>query len=670
MINLMEMLINLPIFLLVSSLIFYVLGFLFLVKEEKELERYEFISIAYSLGIIIFVFLAFVFSLLHLRVLVLPLLIMITVFTYLKYKSQLFAPWKILLKDKILTVLLFLGILIQGFINFPSGFIYGGEMLFWSSQGHDGLWHVALMEEITKNIPPQNPIFAGEKLYNYHYLIDVVMGEFHRIFPLFSSLDLYFRFFPIIFSFLIGISIFSLLSRWKNNHRIGYLGLIFTYFVGSFGYIVTFLRNGTLFGGETVFWAAQQNTILGNPPHAVSHFLLTTLFLTFLLYTRSRKKIWLFYTFILGFLLAGFKVSGGFVMLVGIVVACLIDFINYRKISSLILAMALSISNFVTFKSMTSPNASSFLMFLPWWFVRTMIVVKLGWLDIELKRQHYISKGTWHAWLRVIQLESMAFLIFVVGNLGMRIIGIYGIIRSLWKEKIHKNTFEIALIITMVTGLIMPLLFVQKGIIYNNIQFMQYFLLIFGFYGAISFYSLLSALKNKLLKIAAFIILICFSSPTVIGNLNEFYGSNRPALAKISKLNLEALDFIKKNSNPEDIILTLPFDKNLKNKYNIEPRPIYAWYSTPYIAALTGRLTYLTAEEQVLITGYPKDERLEKINKFFSQTDFNFNNSFLKDGGIKYIYIEKPVAKSSLETQKNNITQVFDNNEVVIYKIN
>lgn len=669
---LFQTLIFFVLFLAISLATFYiptVFFFLSLIKKEKQQSDAEIITLSLSIGMVIFVLMTIILALLNIRNLFLPLIIGANIFAIFKYKLQILVSWKVFLKDKVLLSLIILGVLMQGFINFPSGYLYKDGIHFWSSQGHDGLWHVALMEEIKINFPPQNPIFAGEKLYNYHYLVDILMGEYYRIYPFFASLDLYFRFFPVIFSILIGLSVFAFVARWQGSRQAGLLAVFFTYFVGSFGYIVTFLRNGKIFAGETVFWASQQNTILGNPPHAISHGLLTTFFLAFAIYLKERKLIWLIVSFLLVSTLAGFKVSGGFVMLAGVAAAAIVDFLNHRRISLLILAALLGLSNFVTFKSMTSKDAATFLMFLPWWFIRTMVVDKLGWINMELARQHYISKGTWHAWLRVIQLESYAFAIFVLGNLGMRMLGFYAIAKTIISGKIFKDPLEAMLIATGLSGLLMVIFFVQKGLIYNNIQFIQYFLLIVGFYGAIVVYRLMSLFKKRWIGFCLMILVFVFSVPTVIGNLNEFYGPGTSSLAKIGSQDLEALQYLKKHTDKNAIILTMPFNKSLKDKFPSQPRPIYAWYSTAYIPAMTGRRVYLTGEEQALITGYPIDDRLSKAQRYFEQKDPSFEKKFIKDANISYIYIAKSEMDKPLDAQQNNLENFFENSQVVILKV-
>lgn len=669
---------NLLLFLIIFFLIFYVNGFGIISIVKDETNDYEKITLSLALSIVLFVLIASLAGIVNLRFLVLPVIVVLSVINIVRFRTKLLSPWITFFRSKYLLFLIFLGILIQGFINFPSGYNYPEGLLFWSSQGHDGIWHVSVMEEIKKNFPPNNPLFSGDQLYNYHYLVDVLMGEFARLFPFFSSLDLYFRFFPIIFSMFMGLSVFTFTSRWKNSESVGYWAIFFTYFVGSFGYIVTWIKNGKILGGETVFWASQLNTVLGNPPHAISICLLSTFFLSLLFFTKSMNQSkgkmlkWGVITFIIGSVLAGFKVSGGVVLLGGLGFALICEIIFLRNFKLLPLLGALSVSNFLIFKSLTR-GAESFLMFLPWWFVRTMIVDggRVGWIDIELRRQTYLSKGTWHADLRVLQLELFALFLFVFGNLGTRFLALYDIGLQFIKQKrsLFKDRITLTLFGSMATGFIVPMLFVQKGIIYNNIQFMQYFLLITGFFAASTMAAVFSRIHNKVIKTAIFILLFVFSAPTVIGNLVEFYGPGTTPLAVITTPELDALSYLRDHSQPEDVILNLYFNGNLRYKFTDQPRPIYAWYSTGYITALTARPTFLSSEEQVMITGYPFEQRRDQVKKFFSQKDIAWNKKFLDDNAIKFIYLPKQEPETPFDPEKDNLRLLYNNSEVNIYAV-
>ncbi|MDP3888840.1 MAG: hypothetical protein Q8Q24_02235, partial [bacterium] len=349
-------------FLAISIFVFYIPGSLFLKKAKNKFRDDERIVLSIGLGFIVFLLLGVLAALLEIRWIVLPLLALVNIFAIVKYKLTNFSPFLGLIKQKILLAFLLLGTLVEGFINFPSGLLYNAGNLYWSSQGHDGLWHIAIIEAMKQKFPPTNPLYAGESLYNYHYLADFIIAEFNRIFSFFSSSDLFFRDFSFLISFLMGLAAYSFLTTWKQNKTIGYLGIFFTYFVGSFGYIVLLIQHRGFFGGETIFWAAQGNTIIGNMPHAFNYFLLPAFFLAFYYFLKDKSNLFLVLCFLLGGFLVGFKVSAGAVLLAGLGVACLGTLIFKQNKKIFILTAALGISNLITFKLITK-EGESLLMF-------------------------------------------------------------------------------------------------------------------------------------------------------------------------------------------------------------------------------------------------------------------------------------------------------------------
>lgn len=657
--------IRLIFFLLLSFFIFYLPGRLILGKWAKKLRDSEIVSLSLTLGIVFFVSLGVIVGVLKLRFLSLPILFFLAIVSIWRYRLDILSPWKKILTNKIFLLLVLLGILIQGLINFPSGFLYKEGILFWSSQGHDGLWHVALMEEIKHHFPPGNPLYPGQPMRNYHYASDILMGEFYRILPFFSSLDLYFRFFPVIFSFLIGITTFSFANR-KWGESVAYWSMFFAYFCGSFGYVYLILKGRFPLGGETTFWASQNNTILGNPPHTIGIILMTSFFLAFYLWLKERKGFWLLIGFFLVFGLSTFKVSTGATVIMGLFGCSLIFFLRERKFLFPIYSVFLALTNFLLLK-VVSPAAESFLLFEPLWFPRTMMVVRLDSLDWELRRQHYMWVDTWKSWLRVIQLETQALLIFIIGNTGMRMIGFWAAIKQLFKRK--ENLIDIFLISAMTGSLLVPIFFVQSGITYNLIQFMQIYFHILGFYAALSVVQLLKKINKSYLKIIIAVFIIILAIPTAVGSIFDFYGPGRFPLAKVTNQELEALDWLKDNSDPEDLVLTKPFDGDAKYRYQKQPWPISAWYSTPYVFVFSDRYVFLSGEEQLNITRYDIDKDLSRAKKFFAQEDLVFNRNFLKESKIDFIYLRKDEIDRPVDKEENNIVQIYSNEEVVIYGV-
>ncbi len=660
--------IKLLFFLPLTVFVLFLPGMFLLGKRGSQLKPEEKTLLSFVLGMVFFTSLAVLLGVLKLRFLSLPSVAGID-FLLLRKNSlkNVFSPLLSLTKNKILIGLVVLGILVQGMISFPSGFRYPGGYFFWSAQGHDGLWHVALMQEVAQHFPPNNPLYANQPLQNYHYASGIFMGEFYRLFPFLGSLDLYFRFFPVLLSFLLSLSVFCLAKR-RWGQTAGYWAIFFTFACGSFGYLFSILNHQFPLSGETTFWASQGNTILGNPPHALGIILLTTILFLLLLWLMTKEKFWLFLIAFLGYGLAIVKISSGVVAIFALGVTGLYLFWRERRIGLLVSAIFLAASNFGLLK-LISPTASSFLIFEPLWFTRTMMVSRLGNVDWELRRQHYLWKNTWHSWLRVIQLEAEAIAIFIIGNSGARVIGFWELIKKIgWGFLKKINGFDIFVVSSMVFSVGFVLLFVQRGIIYNLIQFMQIYLHLLGILAAAVTATFLEKLKNQTVKSAASVLLITLAVPTVVGNFFDFYGPGKVPLSKVTPAEEEALNWLKDNSAVEDVVLTKPFMGGGEWRYANQPWPISAWYSTAYLFVFSQRYAYLTGEEQLMITGYKAEEDLAKMRSFFAQTDLVSATKFLEDKKISYIYVRKDELKSPLLEKPNGMKKVFENEEVLIYQ--
>jgi hypothetical protein len=661
----------LPVFLLFTFLIFYLPGRFLISFSKKKFREDEDVLLSFALGVILFFLINLIFALIGLRFLS-PLVFLPLIFLTLKrFKLKVLSSFLALLKQKFLLVSLLFGTLVEGMINFPSSLPFSQGHLYWSAQGHDGLWHVAVIETIKKYFPIPNPLYAGESLYNYHYFVDFIMAEFGRFFPIFSTLDLYYRFFPFLIAFLIGLAAYSFLTTWQKNKKIGLLGIFFTYFVGSLGYLVLLIQRRGFFGGETIFWAAQGNTIIGNPPHAFCYFLVPCFLLSLYYFFKEKNKFFFLFCLLLGGFLAGFKISAGFVLVIGLAAASFFSLILKKNREVVGLTALVGLTNLAVFKSITRGGAS-FLMFQPWWFIRTMVVAhdRVNWINLEHRRQFYLARGGIQGLLRVIQLEATAFLMFLVGNLGTRVIGFLAIFKGLFHRTIFTDPLESTIFFALLTSFLVPLLFIQKGVVYNLIQFMQYFLLLFGFYGAIALYGVLKGFKNKTWKYIFLAIFVFLSIPTVIGNLVEFYGKN--ALAIVTYEEIEALDFLKTNVGEKEIILTKPHNVYAKGLYESQPWPIYAWESTAYVSAYTGKQTFYTDEGQMRILGLETEERLEKMNDFFNPgLSLEDKENFLKSEEIKFIYLRTEEVEDQREIfSELGLEKIFENGEVAIYLVN
>lgn len=564
-------------------------------------------------------------------ILIIPIILIAIYFGYKPLINRL-KKIKILynLKTAIILVVFSLGIAGQLAVISPSGRFVNGDLVFWSSHGHDAAWHIALMDEFQRGFPFQNPSFANEKLVNYHYFSDILPSIISKYTPgnkINIDLDLYFRVFPFIYSLFFGASAYFLTKKLTNNFSASIWAVIFTYFAGSWGYIIG--------KGESVFWATQPQSSSGNPPQIVSNFLVLAFIYFAISYVQKKNKWHLLSAILILGTLVEFKVYAAIVLFGATFLSGLWNI----TIPAGIIAAALYFPN--------ASGSTSFLILQPWWYIRTMIVEpsRLNLLDWELRRQTFLA---YHNYKWVIFYEGIGFLIFFFGNLGMRFLGLIEFLRT---NKLIKWS--------IIISLILPLLFLQKGVASNTAQFLQYFVLLMGILAGIA--------TAKLTQRYKFVIpvIILLMIPTQAGLLKDFY--SRPAFAKISEQELKALNFVKNNTPENAVLLTPPYNQYLDLG---DPTPnIWDWSDTSYVAAFSERRTFMDDSEQADIMGYHYQTRLELKKTIFESTDPVKIKQALSQTNATYIYFPKPMAPKT-DFSQVGLTQVFDNQITELWKTN
>ncbi len=644
------------IFLLASFFCFTLPGLVILNNLKEGASQYERIILGTVVGFVIFTLLSYILYILRVHPLLLPIILLIDIYFFRSF-SRPKLSYNLSASSAILLIIFIIGIVGQLAIIAPSGLNIDGDLLFWSANGHDGSWHIALAHELQKGYPFQNPVFAGEKLVNYHFFSDITLSDFNYFFKI-SALDLYFRFFPFLFSLLLGASAFIIGRKIGNSNLAGIWSVIITYFAGSFGYIVTWLRNKSI-GGESIFWGTQIQSATGNPPQVISDFLVLTFLFLFFIYIH--KKSWRL--FIICLLLAGtmvlFKVYAAVAILGSLAIVGVWEFLKERRLYILLLFLSSSTLAAILYFP-NSSTAGSFLILQPWWYIRTMVVdsSRLDWIDLELRRQTYIAENNIK---RVIQLEVTAFLIFFFGNLGIRFIGLVSFLKLTVFS--FRNYFYLAVVTVTLISLVFPLLFLQKGVAGNTSQFFQYFILIFGILTGVTIAQFMTLLKSNTLKIIISLTILLLAVPTQIGLLYEFY--SRPAFTKITKEEVAALSFLKNSTAKDSVVISPPYNRYTDLK-DITPN-IWDWFDTAYVSALSERRSYFADYEQVDIMGYNYQDRLAFEQEIFEGTSSSEAGEKLREKNIDYLYFPEYFApKFSAE---GNFELVYQNSGAQVWKV-
>ncbi len=537
-----------------------------------------------------------------------------------------------------------------------SGLIYDFGMGFWGPNAHDGIWHISLIKQLNQNLPPLNPIFSGEVLTNYHWGFDLIGSLVDKIIPL-STENIYFQLLPLIFAIAIGTLSYILALKISKRQLTAVAFAMLNYFAGSFGWVVTLIKSGSI-GGESLFWSMQSISTLINPPFAFS---LIILFIGLVLWLEKRHEsvFWqLFIGFLFGFL-SLVKVYAGILIGFGLSFFWLYKLIKKEnKRSDLIVLLSTALTSLIFLILMRVFNSQPGLVFRPLWFPHSLIesldkvyLPKLAVLRINLLRQGLSIKLPI---LIIIELSLIVF--FFIGNLGTRLFGLWQLILNQIKNKL--TDFNLLAILIIVFGSLFPLLFIQKGTSWNTIQFFYYVQVMVNFYLAIYLTKLFDERKFFLLS-----LIILATIPTTYSTLRGYLGDTPPAAIPLYELSM-----LKKLEKADDgVVLTYPYEKYFDLDIQT-PRPVYLYETTAYVSAMSGKASYLEDEMNLEITGYSWQKRLEDSKKFFTTYDKIWARGFLLNNKIDYIYLVNDQG-FNLQPGDLGLKKIFSNGQVKIYQV-
>ncbi len=543
--------------------------------------------------------------------------------------------------------LILAGSIFQQLPSFKNGLIFPYGMGLWGPNTHDGIWHLSLINQLIKSVPAENPIFSKTSITNYHYFYDLLIAATSYVSGL-TVLDLIFRFYPFIFSILLGAGTYYLIQILFKEKIAALFGLYLVYFAGSFGWVVDFIK-GRQGGGESAFWANQSISFNLNPPFAIS-LLIVIAILQLLFIKRFNILSVTTLTILIGSLIA-FKAYGGVLILLSLLLVGLIKkSISYLVTfsTSLILSLVLFLSNF---------NVSERLIyFSPFWFVHSMIDSpdRVGWVRLSLARITGFEQGNL---FKFTVAEAAGFLIFLIGNLGTRAFAIFGLLNI---RNIVRHQEYITLLIFCLLSILIPTIVIQAGNPWNTIQFIYYGLYISAIVSG--------AVMSNFLRINRALATLVILPMLIITPINAWatasgYLSYQPH-AKISNDEIGALEFLK--SQEDGVVLTYPYDEKLKQKFE-EPWPLFMYDSTAYVSALSQKASFLEdiPQNEILLTDYKK--RIVGSKDFFSGQNTE-SNEFLKKSNIRYIYLPKTFGVI-LDESLLTVNRIFENKEVLIYQV-
>lgn len=555
-------------------------------------------------------------------------------------------------KEKINTlIIILLSSLLLSVTMFRSGLNYEYGLGFWGPNGHDAIWHLSLINQLKLNVPPNNPIFSGETLSNYHWGYDLIVALISKI-TFISSSILYFQILPFIFAIILGLLSYKFARLITKNHLASLFFVLLNYFASSFGWIVTLIKSGQI-GGESLFWSMQSASTLLNPPYALSLIILLWGLIIWYQHKDTNSLLWSFIIALLFSLLCYIKVYSAVLIGLSLFLYFIFNLIKSHKLSkfNFFVCLFMGIISLIILKSLGVFSSNTLLEFKPFWFTHSLIesIDKLYWPKLASYKYNQTN-----LFITII-IEIFLIVIFFIGNLGFRILGIGKLLNTFIQNKAKDIDFLFLFI--LIFSFTFPLLFVQKGTAWNTIQFFYYFLFIANFYLA----CVLEKIYNKH-RILALSLLI-FASIGSFGTLKDYFGN--PSPSNLPPSEIKALNFLK--NQPNGFVLTYPYDRYIKNDLKT-PIPLYAYETTAYVSAFSQKPVYLEDEMNLDITGFDwSKRRLEAIN-FYTSNDKYYARGFLLNNNIQYIYLVND-QKINLNSVDLEINKIYDQDGIEIFNV-
>lgn len=612
---------SIVLFVAFIIIVIYIPARLILEKLAKNLSSFELFCTSVLFGFLLFTVVLFLIRTVGLPFYSFyPLLITFYIYSYLKgTRIPKLTQMRISIDFNliIMIVIVVLGVLSQNWFALRSNIetAKGLQLLPF----HDASFHLALIGELKNFFPPQNPFFANVPLKNYHFMSDFLTAGVSALFSI-NVLDLYFRFLPLLFSTLYGSFIYIITSHFTKQGWVRYLSIFLAFFAGTFAYFLPLIW-GKSEWSPLAFLINQPFDIAFNWQNilAFDFFLLGTFFLV-KSDEKNDSKLFMIASITFGLLFV-FKSYAALVG-VGALVASSVHQLLFRRHILNLLMTLIPICIIIIFSIVFINNFQNGLKFAPGWTLRKMVEDpgNLNLIEWVLKEQYYLEDGNI---IRLAQLYLSEFVIFLLGNLGVRIIGfLYFVLLFIKLKKLSAS--RVFLISAAIISIFVPIFFNQGGSPYNIIQFGLYALILSSIFTPIAVEKILSRIRigsRPSVILLTMSLVIGFAIPSTI---KQFISAAESSLFVVPNGELEIFDYIKNNTQRSDILLLYP--SQLNKDYS-------------YVSALSERRTYYSHERQIELLAINGAQRLKDLNNFFLTMSNSERREFLKQNSISYIYM-------------------------------
>lgn len=641
------------LFLLFIVSCLYLPGRFFSNKLKLTLSSHELLFFPMGLGLGVFLLLIYLLSWINLTLLVLPILLLVDIWYLKNYRKLHFSLERQHRKPLLLVLLL--------------SFVFSLSMVVMGVWGdsinyrHDDPWHLALINELKVHFPPDNPGIAGIPLHGYHFFYNMLLAQVSKTFFL-SPLALHFQLFPLLIAFLWGTGVYSLLYRWSKSISTALWGVLLTMFGGSFAFML--LLQGHQLSFDSGLGMAQPADFLYNPPLSLSIIFILTVLFSLYQYLATRQQRWLVPLVICAGMIAMVKIYSAIILAGGLAFVAGIDLAKKRTalfVTGSIIA-ALFLGTFWVFA-----GGAGSLSLLPLWAPHHLLQ-SFPWYGYDEKmvtyREHNVVLG-------VFKTEAYGLFLFIIGNLGTRVIGMLLLCVLLLKKRQVPSLFEWTVGVMLVVSLVIPLFFIQSGKVFEIIQMTEYYLFFASLFAAIgfgAFFQLKFAPVIKTIVVIGVIALTIPSALVVVGDMERIHSYRQP----LSQSYFRTTAFLAEQGEYNSTVLelpsaeTMPTDESIRSWYNL---------SNPAIGAFANKRMYFNNQfiDFPGVNVIPRYALLKELVFFVTTPERSSTTDYqqrvlqgLRSNNIHYIY-----STYEVKAFKNlrGLKKIFTQPPYVVYEV-
>lgn len=639
--------------------VFTLPGYLVLHYFKIKASSGEKLIVSTSLGFIVMTFIWYILSWLKIRFFM-PIILVFSIYLFLKLFKQITQE-----KDregifsKLSVILLVLFSLVFLIPYYASG-EFGTFISLVGVHYQDSPLHISMINELARIFPPEDPGFSGNALRGYHFFYNLSSSMLVWLFNIPSEV-IHFRTMPMLFAFMWAFLSYIFAKRLFRSVYVALLSVFFLMFGASFSPIISWIYHVPISYNSGMGILQPAGSLL-NPPFASSVVVLLTGLYVLLRLEQTKNYLLFFLLPIIFGTAIEYKVYAG---IAGLAVFGIYLLLRLRRFTwkSIIAGIFTLIIAFLVYWPFT--GSAGYLVYAPLWVTHEIARAALPFLRYDNAISEYTRLFDP---IRILLLECKLILFYVVGNLGIRIIGLLGFIR-IKTLRGDEKFFSLLFLVMFAVSFLIPLLFMQSIKPYEISQLFNYSLIALAFPTAALIGKLTEKSKVRIFSFFFLFIPIMFSLPELVRADYPQY-----MVSPIKTIPIDEISILRsiKNTHEKKTILFLPEGSLPFDRYN----DWFRYKTDLIIPAFSGYRAFLAFTN----IWYQEDEVTRRLTIIRQIIDENnalqkgntlHEKIILRDLSIKYDITNIVAPNRLLGYEKaGRITKIGESNGNVFYSIN